>query len=65
MIFILKLLNCAYIFILFISGPSGAPGLYDPRLDTISVGPIGSQGDVGEDGERGIKYVIPLFEIRQ
>lgn len=34
-------------------GPSGPPGIYDPRLDEVSVGAIGAQGDVGEDGERG------------
>lgn len=33
------------------------PGLYDPNLDEISVGPIGPQGDVGELGERGISGI--------
>lgn len=32
-------------------GPIGAPGLYDPRLDVISVGPNGDQGDIGEPGK--------------
>lgn len=29
------------------------PGLYDPSLDEISVGPQGPQGDIGEAGDRG------------
>lgn len=34
-------------------GPPGLPGIYDPSLDEISVGPQGPQGDVGELGDRG------------
>lgn len=40
--------DCFYI------GAAGLPGLYDPSLDEISVGPIGPQGDVGEVGDRGM-----------
>lgn len=38
-------------------GAAGLPGLYDPSLDEISVGPIGPQGDIGEVGDRGVNGV--------
>lgn len=34
------------------------PGLYDPSLDEISIGPIGPQGDVGEMGPIGKSILI-------
>lgn len=47
--------NCIHIHALsFHAGAAGSPGLYDPSLDEMSVGPIGPQGDVGEVGDRGI-----------
>lgn len=34
---------------------------FSPSLDEKSDGPVGPQGDVGEDGLRGMSYIISMI----